>query len=615
MDVLETDILAEIRVDQGYYDTDLLAAPSGAMVRGSRNVFMTDGTNQKVFKGLLEDGVGGRSLFNIAGGHASLNDDGDTQGVGNVFNYINESLMMMGAGRLYINGSDTGIDASSSLQIAPKGDGYTYPDWYAAGLAQPDAPTVIAMTPSEGNSGLLTGLFSFKIAAVRSVTGARSIASVTSAVITCTGETVRMTFPAVTEESGQDRWAIFGTKTGFGGTGVHYLIDEIAIADLTTIDDVANSYEIEYNDSDLLPITAYLDDYVPQAGLFAARLENYALIIGCYDNAIASSIRNFPESFNPEHLAFIPKAPTAILSDPQGAYLYVSTDSSVHIVSVIPSTDNPLVVQTVWSSVGVANSHNWCSVGGVIFAFTAKAKAVTMNVMGQPTQEFAIPVSRAMRDWEVEDTSVFEAPHLNSVIFTNGGEAFAFNIQTGLWSSPAMYTDLASGDVVAGFVKDRKPYVSLLDGSDFTLYEFDNGTAPVEAVIQTPPIVPMQGYRCNILGLKSEFYAPETGTYTTDLLVDYDDDEVETLSHTTLLDGMQSTVQSRWFVPRKESFACRWTGTQSDFTRDMYVSRILVYGTLEQSNKMTRTTEEALVSDSGAIPITSDSGAVPITVG
>jgi hypothetical protein len=554
-------------------------------------------------------------LFNIAGGYASLNDDGDTQGVGNVFNYINESLLTMGAGHLYINGVSTGIDSSSTLQIAPKGDGYTYPDWYAAGLSQPDAPTVVAMTPSEGKSGLLTGLFSFKIAAVRSLTGARSIASVTSAVITCNGETVRMTFPAVTEESGQDRWAIFGTKTGFGGTGVHYLIDEIGESDLTTIDDVARSYEIEYNDSDLLPITAYIDDYVPQAGLFAARLENYVLILGCYDNAIASSIRNFPESYNPEHLAFLPKAPTAILPDPQGAFLYVSTDSSVHIVSVIPSTDNPLVVQTVWSSVGVTNNHNWCSVGGVIFAFTAKAKAVTMNVMGQPTQEFAIPVSRAMRDWEVEDTAVFEVPHLNSVVFTNGGEAFAYNVQTGLWSSPAMYTDLADGDVVAGFVKDRKAFISLLDGSDFTLYEFDNGAEPVEAVIQTPPVVPMQGYRCNVLGLKSEFYAPETGTYTTDLLVDYDDDEVETLSHTTLLDGMQSTVQSRWFVPRKESFACRWTATQSDFSRDMYLARIIVYGTLEQSNKMTRTTEEALVSDSGAIPITSDSGAVPITVG
>jgi hypothetical protein len=107
MDVLETDILAEIRVDQGYYDSDLLAAPLGSMVRGSRNVFMTDGTNQKTFKGLLEDGIGGRSLFNIAGGYASLNDDGDTQGVGNVFNYINESLLTMGAGHLYINATAT----------------------------------------------------------------------------------------------------------------------------------------------------------------------------------------------------------------------------------------------------------------------------------------------------------------------------------------------------------------------------------------------------------------------------------------------------------------------------------------------------------------------------
>jgi hypothetical protein len=403
--MIDPQLLDTYQVRTGYYDADRSSIPAGAMARGSFNVFLQGYQNQRIFRGLKIAGVGGRSMFTVAGGYAALLDvmeseseseselEQTIQGIGSVFNFIANSLFFIGDGEVYYNGAalvDTTtmlpFVATSNLQLSPS----PYENAFTAGLAQPDAPQVEARTPSDAEAftGLLTGLYSFKIARIRSLTGGRSIASVTSAVITFSGQTCRMTFP-LADSNGQDRWAIFGTKAGFGGTGVHYLVQEVDEGDLTTVDGIARSYQFEYNDSDLLPVTAFIDDYPPPAGSFAGRIENYVVVIGAYDNAVAISIRNFPESFRPDDLGFLPKAPTACMQDLMGSYLYVSTESSVHAISVAPSANsNPLIMQTVWSDTGVANNHAWCTVEGVIFAFVSRQGAVTMDAQGMPSSQF-----------------------------------------------------------------------------------------------------------------------------------------------------------------------------------------------------------------------------------
>src|SRR5690606_7741346 len=120
-----------------------------------------------------------------------------------LFNFINESLFAIGAGTVVYNGSvlvdptpsPTNVVATSTLQLSPKVGSYTYPEWYTAGFSQPAAPTVRSKAPALPFTGLMTGAYSFKIAAVRSTTGARSIASATSAVIPFAGETLHITFP------------------------------------------------------------------------------------------------------------------------------------------------------------------------------------------------------------------------------------------------------------------------------------------------------------------------------------------------------------------------------------------------------------------------------------
>lgn len=575
----------------GYFDADKFRAPEGTMADGSFNVLVQAG-GTRIFKGLKAHGDGARQLSKIFGGYAGLIDNEETEGNGSVFNFIANSLFWIGEGKLTYNGTQLTDDdtledfiATSNLQLSPS----PYDNAFTAGLAEPDAPIVEARTPtlSDPSTGLMNGLYSFKVARVRSVTGGRSIASITSAVILFTGQTARLTFPLL-DSNGQDRWAVFSTKAGFGGTGVHYLVQEIADDDLVTIDGVERSYEFNVVDADLLPVIAYIDDYPPPAGSYGGRIENYVVVVGAYDNAIAISIRNFPESFNPDHLAFLPKAPTAVLQDQMGSYLYISCADSVHALSVAPSAyGNPMIMQTIWTDTGVAHNHNWCSVEGVLFAFVSRQGAVTMDQQGHPSAEFAVPVAKKMRDWDVGDVVVAHVPDLNSVMFANGDEAYLFHLSEMKWSSPTELEAFADGSIISAVVQDRRLLVTMNDGDDFNLYEFDepptDGDGTTFAVV-SPDVKPNPLGRINVTNLRSTFQAPNTGDFTFNVVTDHS--VTKTLTHTVTNAGMQETKLFREGILtfRNNAIHVEWNGTQEDFDEDCYLSLIEVFGTVEESS-------------------------------
>jgi hypothetical protein len=587
----------------GYVVTDTFAAPPDSLAEGSYNV-LVQANGHRVFRGLKEIGPGARTLYRIFDGYAGLKDNGTTRGYGSVFNFIANSLFWIGEGKLTYNGtqledstSEAEFVATSNLQLSP----HPYEHAYTAGLAQPDAPIVEARTPTlaDPTAGLMNGLYSFKIARIRSLTGGRSIASPTSAVILFTGQTARLTFP-LEDSNGQDRWAVFATKAGFGGTGVHYLVQEIADSALVTIDGVPRSYEFNVVDADLLPVTAFIDDYPPPAGSFAGRMENYVAVVGAYSNAIAISIRNFPESFNPDHLAFLPKAPTAVLQDQMGSYMYISCEDSVHALSVAPSAyGNPMIMQTLWTDTGVANAHNWCSVEGVLYAFVSRQGCVAMGPDGKPTNEFAVPIAKKTRDWEVATTAVFHVPDLNGVLYCNGGEGYLWNYQTHTWSSPVRFNrfgDPASPDYVSsgsapgfaisGVVQNRRLYICLKSGGAFTLYEFDEATESIASAFKliSPEMRVPQG-RINVLGVRSIFHAPNAGDFETTLVTNYSTQTAHV--HTAAEAGMQTTTKSRNYLPRCESVRVEFTGEQLDFDEEAFVSGIEVFGVAERSVALT----------------------------
>ncbi len=522
---------------------------------------------------------------NMAGGV-----DETTDADGSMFNFINESLWWIGTGKVYRNGlpllDDTGaqFSASSSLKLSPQTNN-TYTQTFTAGMVVPSAPTVAARDAGASFTGLLNGTYSFKIARVRSVTGGRSIASPASATIAPEEQTARITFPAL-DSNGQDRWAIFATRAGFGGVGVHYLVEEIDDTDLSTIDGIARSYELEFNDADLLPVTAYIDDYPPPAADFGGRLENYVLVVGAYTNAIAVSIRNFPESFAPDHLAFLPEAPTAVLPDQLGAYLYVATANSVHAVS-ITFAENPLAIQTLWSDIGIKNAHNWTAVEGRIFAFVSEQGAVMMDAAGYPDTTFAIPVANAMEDWDIDNVTVLHAPQLNSVLYTYNGFAYAFNYQNGKWSSPADIATFAIGTVESGVVSDRELLITVTGiDAEPDLFEFDRDptTQDVTCIAQSPFYSPFAG-RMHIDGIKAGLECADTSNVSVQLLCDYSNSIVETLTFTPPSAGAHATQRSRWFVPRKQSAAVKITQNY-DHTGDAHPLYVEVFGAPEASEEL-----------------------------
>lgn len=581
----QAQILATYTPTAGFYSADRTSVPQNALCEGSYNVFLGGANNQRIFKGLKLVGAGARTLCKIISGYAGLSDTTEVQGLGSIFNFVASSLFWIGEGTLSINGTATSFVATSNLQLSPK----PYTQAFTAGMAQPDAPILEARTPEivDSNVGLMTGLYSFKIARVRSLTGGRSIASPTSAPVLFTGQAARLTFP-LADSNGQDRWAVFSTKAGFGGTGLHYLVQEIAEADLITIDGVDRSYEFDVVDSDLLPVLAYIDDYPPPAGSFGGRLENYVVVIGAYDNAIASSIRNFPESFNPDHLAFLPKEPTAVLADQMGSYIYISCESSVHALSVMPSLGNPMILQTVFSDTGVHSNSQWCSMQGAIFAFVARQHLVTMDNLGRPNGQFALPIAKKIQNWEVEDVVMAAVPDLNSIFVCNKNEndAFLFNVLNLQWSSPARCSDFADGEIVSAVVVDRRLKICFLNNGSFHLYEFDeqpNGSSHTNFKIVSPDIQNPNG-RLNIINAEAVFNASEAGSYQVKVVPDFTDTVNEkVLTHTVIAKGMTRTPRSRWYMPRKIAMHVEFSGSQSNFVEDTYLGAISVHGTTEES--------------------------------
>lgn len=197
------------------------------MAAGSANLLITGSGKNTVFKGLgtVGSATGSQVLTNAGDSYAGLGNGSEASSAfGSVFKVLG-SLFYIGAGRLFYAGTDTTDSASSALSLKLFTSGSLGVD-YQAGLAQPSAPTIAAVTAPTGLTGKNNGVVSVKIARVRSATGARSVASLSSNVVTATNQSISITFPAV-DANGQDYWEIDVTKNGEGAVGNHFFLQEL----------------------------------------------------------------------------------------------------------------------------------------------------------------------------------------------------------------------------------------------------------------------------------------------------------------------------------------------------------------------------------------------------
>lgn len=145
---------------------------------------------------------------------------------GNFMQDIGLSRWGIGAGQPMITGVPVpGYTLSSNLQVQIPASGVFGPP-VQAGLSQPSAPG-IGIINTVGN---VSNPVSAKISRSRPSTGAISVASPMSAVVTPQANRIRLTFPAASV--GQTHWRAFFTFQGFGGVGVAYLITYNGSADI-----------------------------------------------------------------------------------------------------------------------------------------------------------------------------------------------------------------------------------------------------------------------------------------------------------------------------------------------------------------------------------------------
>lgn len=193
---------------------------------GSRNLIIGAG-KARPWRGLESKGAGtgSRAMFIVNSSWAGLKDVGATQAAGSLFSDIGKSIWTCGAGQVSLEGVNIpGFLASTILQVAvAQGGLYDASRIFDAGLPQPSvAEIAILDAPGVNYEGITTGPISIKIARLRLTTGARSVASLTSAVIIPNAQSFRITFPL--PATGQTHWRAFGTQEGFGGVGLHYAL-------------------------------------------------------------------------------------------------------------------------------------------------------------------------------------------------------------------------------------------------------------------------------------------------------------------------------------------------------------------------------------------------------
>jgi hypothetical protein len=403
--------------------------------------------------------------------------------------------------------SDNGgnpIRASSILQVAYNQVAtYFYEYVESAGLSRVDAPVVSMPTqPTSPYLGIINGAVNFKIAAMRdaSMVGVdidtpdapvKGLASSATAVLVPINNTVRITFP--TAVTGQTHWAVFSTYEGFGGTGNFYRLgyrtssdaDAIwyfGISETTVAAATDRTLEFDFRSGDLLPETAWIQDYEPPPGSHCVQLENIMIVLGAYDGTVAAvSLPNDFESYNPFHLLYFAEPVTAVLSRQIDNYAFVACRNSIHTIQYVGYRGDELpsaTLTTITPEVGIAYQHNWAMGAGQIAMWLDGAGIALMTNEGIIDFEWGKEVAYLTQNWTAVNVKVAFNPTTRSFVFGHLNESVSYCLESGVWSTPVFNSDLGiTGNWLAAINAQGVLYVSLDNAGTETAYIYDDGTS------------------------------------------------------------------------------------------------------------------------------------------
>jgi hypothetical protein len=362
-------------------------------------------------------------------------------------------------------GQDITLGAGLKVASNPILDGNSLPVMYQdeddAGLGRPDIPVVTVPTTVPANyTGLFNGSISFQIAEIRDRTNegsdlttvqapVRSIASATSSVVTPQNKAVEITFPSAS--NGTTHWAVFATKIGDGGVGVHYRAPYRTSANAdatlyygiseTTVAAATNrTLVFDFRDSDLYPEEAWIYDLPPEDGTMFVDIDAVKVVLGSLDGTVGQvSLPNFKESYNPRHIITFPEPVTAVLQRLSKEKALVACRNSIHILSYVGFRDDNVpacVLETLIPDVGIKKQQNWAYGAGVIVAWIDGAGLATIGFDGSIDYTFGREVSKFTRSWVTDDVKIGFDPKTRSFVAAHGGVSVSFCTESGLWADP-----------------------------------------------------------------------------------------------------------------------------------------------------------------------------------
>lgn len=491
--------LAHIGFSGGYnsgapqdYEGDILAY-------GSKNLIYREDGKPVVFPGIVTStDVGTRSMFPFASGSwvgLGVYADGASSGQGAVWSGPGLSMWFTGNGGTLVK---DGASLSTTASLTPQMRLRVSSAWtgagtgpYNVGVAAPAAPTLAVKSGSSGN---IRGAISAKITAVRNATGAESNASNVSSVVTFNGETARLTFPSL-GSNGEDRWRIYLPKQGFADKGNFYFWKEITDGDLSTIDAVARSYEINYTDADLEPRLAPIDNDVPPSSWYGLIMEGACALIGCYSDvsgisvvagaAIAVSLPNHPEAFPADNRLFLPGSPTGVITLASESHAWVFGNNWLGALVYTGANPLPMSFQLVWAGTGFPYVNSACVAGdGRLYGCSSQRGIVRMGIDGQPDVEFARPVQKDTESWTGNPIVAWDQYH-QLVHFMNGTTILSYSVASQKWCAPCDISTQTSA--VTGTIISATSGIISSPVSGMFLSILNSGGGTLRSAIYAPP--------------------------------------------------------------------------------------------------------------------------------